>query len=313
VHTPEYQVLATEMLYQIQEVWPDELKPHAEKISSKIPDFFTPMVVKLESNPLKLLDYLAENPKQKLTDKGRQTLDNFCRDKKLNRQIIGKVFKVVGMYVDELSFEAICAISTRASLEVRFWIELGTHENVIDVENQLRYETILDAIGILDFMTGRIERIENDDSFEIGDDDLHKVFGVSKFMNECMLIIVQELAEVDTRDFTEEKIDEKGGSAVKDFTPLMRQPFLKLVARFYSMQMHVDSAVSQQASFDKHILEMLKKSDGTGVVYDWFLPLMCELQDGDHSSKFTAEASKIVLSKSENKSDLSYFLKTLLQ
>merc|ERR1712038_1782589 len=177
LNTPEYQKTAVEMLDQINQLIPDKLKPYEEQITAILPDFFIPIVQRLECDPIKLLDHLAEaNKKIKLTRTGFKTLETLFRDKKLDRKILGNIFKVAKIYIEDLSFDTLCALSTRSSLELRFWIELGIHENVIDTENHLNYENLLDAVTILDKMIAELEKIETDDDYSISDENLQKAF-----------------------------------------------------------------------------------------------------------------------------------------
>ena len=162
-------------------------------------------------------------------------------------------------------------------------------------------------------MTPEIRHFKKTTLYEISDENLEIALSVSKFMNESCLVVVQEFAEIDTRNFTEEKLDEKGGSVVGQFTGLMRQPFLKYIARFYSLGMHVDFAVSKQASFDKHVLEMVKNSEGSGVNFEWFLPLACDLQE-NHDSKFTIDLGEFLMKKAAGNgcSELASYLESLM-
>jgi len=315
LNTPEYESLATDMLEQVKQLTPDELKPYEKLIVKKIPDFFFPTIQKLESKPVELLNHLAENsaanerPELSLT--GLRTLENLFREKNSNRAIFKKIFKVATIYLDLFSFETLCALSTRASLELRFWIELGVHEK--SKSDLLEYNDLLNAITILDKMCSKLEEIELDETYAISDENLETALSVSKFMNESCLVVVQEFAEIDTRNFTEEKIDELGGSAVKKFTGLMRQPFLKFIARFYSLGMHVDFAVSKQASFDRHVFGMVKNAEGSGVNFEWFLPLACDLQE-NHDSKFTVELGEFLMKKAGGTecSELASYLESLM-
>lgn len=311
LNTPEYETLATDMLEQVKQLTPDELKPYEAVILEKIPDFFQPIIQKLESKPVELLNHLLESEKrQNLTETGLKTLENLFREKNSNRKIFKKIFKVATIYLDSLSFETLCALSTRASLELRFWIELGVHEK--SNADLLEYCDLLNAITILDKMSSELEHIELDETYEISDENLEIALSVSKFMNESCLVVVQEFAEIDTRNFTDEKLDEMGGSVVGQFTGLMRQPFLKYIARFYSLGMHVDFAVSKQASFDKHILEMVKNSEGSGINFEWFMPLACDLQE-NHDSKFTIELGEFLMKKAGNEcSELASYLESLM-
>jgi len=310
LNTPEYETLATDMLEQVKQLTPDELKPYEAVILEKIPDFFQPIIQKLESKPVELLNHLLESEKrQNLTETGLKTLENLFREKNSNRKIFKKIFKVATIYLDSLSFETLCALSTRASLELRFWIELGVHEK--SNADLLEYCDLLNAITILDKMSSELEHIELDETYEISDENLEIALSVSKFMNESCLVVVQEFAEIDTRNFTDEKLDEMGGSVVGQFTGLMRQPFLKYIARFYSLGMHVDFAVSKQASFDKHILEMVN-SEGSGINFEWFMPLACDLQE-NHDSKFTIELGEFLMKKAGNEcSELASYLESLM-
>ena len=167
LNTPEYETLATDMLEQVKQLTPNELKPYEALILKKIPDFFQPIIQKLESKPVELLNHLHESEKrQTLTETGLKTLENLFREKNSNRKIFKKIFKVATIYLDLLSFETLCALSTRASLELRFWIELGVHEK--SNADTLEYGDLLNAITILDNMSSELEQIELDDSYRVG-------------------------------------------------------------------------------------------------------------------------------------------------
>jgi len=270
----------------------------------------------LKLKPDDLVKYLAENdlPNHKSLPKTViETIKTLLKTKNLKFEVIEPMLNACNSHSGKLDLESQLLAANRACIEVKIWLELGSTEN----NRQYKYEFLLCCFELLEKSTRSIIDVETDESIPISDGDLDLMFKVSTKTNEMLIAVLEEMSQLGNSEEIykyrkdEKYIDQSCKSVFDEWElDIMFHPLGKLIAHFYSIPMHVESALSTFPNFEKSLTISLPKYFLLkSCPSDWFLPLFCELSDGsleDTSSEFSDLTKKLLENCSD--SDLKSYL-----
>merc|ERR1712168_229989 len=167
-------------------------------INFKMHNFWKPKIEKLvdENKFEDFVEYLLIQNDPILSDKSKKFLTKILKIKQIEAKFMTKILSLTSKIINQFEndIETFCLIVLRAATEIRYTIELGQVKNVA-----IDQEKILNSIIIVENFTNLIQKIENDESFEISDKNLSRVLETDKFTSQCILSVIQDLSESETR------------------------------------------------------------------------------------------------------------------